>query len=369
MHSFARASVVAFCLCLAYALIVSFYHPAGILALLTVPHWDGDHYLSIATRGYYLHPCGEELERAGIAVCGNPWFPGWAYWNNLISLLFNITIRAAFAYSAACFAVLGIAFSAASSSRLIRPNLRISRDSLAPPILCALFTLLQPAGFYLFTHFPYAFVITLSWGYLYLFYDTKLHLKTPILALLAAAISLAYPTGVLISLFPAVSTLADGVTHGDLPRRSRQVLWLVTPFCAGILIVSAIFLAQFEDFWLYFRHSEQFRRGGLLAVLDWSSMRRRELAVLAWYAGAIVFFWASRIFRIETIVYMVALFAISLFTGPMHSIQRYLLLLFPIGAWVAYSDRPEWLKWLWLTIAVVLHFVVFLPRYLEGHLI
>jgi hypothetical protein len=372
MHSFTRALILGLSLCLVYALVVSFYHPAGIVALLTIPHWDGDHYLSIASRGYYLYPCGEELERTGFTLCGNPWFPGWAYWNNVISWVLHVSIRDAFAYSAACFAVLAIAFSAnASSCLLTQPDIGVHQRKFSEPILCSLFALLQPAGFYLFTHFPYAFVITLSWAYLSVFYGTTHRLKSLFLAPLAVAISLAYPTGALVCLFPAVSTLARGVADGRLARSSRQVIGLVLPFCAGTLIVSAIFEARFDDFWLYFRHSAQFRHGESLLpmVFDWGSVRRRELAVSAWYAGGIFLFWRSGVFRIETIVYLLALIVVSLITGPMHSIHRYLLLLFPLGAWVAYSDRPAWLKWSWLSMAVALHFLVFLPRYLEGRLI
>jgi hypothetical protein len=372
MNAFGRALTFGLSLCLVYALFLSFFYPPGIFALLTIPHWDGDHYLSIASRGYYLYPCGETLERAGFTVCGNPWFPGWPYWNNAIGWILNLTIPDAFAYSAACFAVLTIAFSTTVSSCLLnKPDLAVHHGNVSAPIFCGLFALLQPAGFYLFTHFPYAFVISLSWGYLYLFYRTTHRLKSLYLAPLAVAISLAYPTGALVSLFPAVSTLADAVTDGRWVRGSRQALSLVLPFCAGILIVSAIFHAKFDDFWLYFRHSAQFRhdQGLLPMVFEWGSIRRRELAVWAWYTGAIVLFWRSGIFRLETIAYLVVLAVVSFLTGPMHSIHRYFLLLFPLGAWVAYSDRPAWLKWSWLSMAVALHFLVFLPRYLEGRLI
>jgi len=379
-RSWLRGLSLAVPLCVAYALILYLYDPAGPSALLRIPHWDGNHYLSIASEGYYLRPCGQELERIGWTICGNPWFPGWPYWNRLIATIFQLHISDSFAYSAAGFGLLAIAATAACSFLLVNPSeLRIQHVSRVAPALCALIALLQPAGFQLFTHFPYAFVLTLSWAYLYVLYGTADGAgRWRILAPLAAAISLAYPTAALVSVFPAGSAFksSSSATFPDrAPAAFSARIWRSIasglPFLTGFVVIGAIFYVNFHDVWLFFRHAQQFRQDAGILQLGWTTdgLERRQLAVMAWYAGAIVLFWSRGLFRIETIAYLLIVSAISLVSGTTYSIHRYLLMLFPIGGWIAYSRRPAWMKWAWLGVAAALHFLVFLPRYLEGALV
>jgi len=367
-----QALLLATLLCVAYGLILYLYDPAGPSALLRIPHWDGNHYLSIAAEGYYLRPCGQELERKAWTICGNPWFPGWPYWNRLVAATFHLDIRDSFAYSAAGFGVLAIAASAACSHLLVNPSERRMQEvNRLAPLLCALFALLQPAGFQLFTHFPYAFVITLSWGYVYLLYGMPHALRRWwLLAPWAATTSLAYPTAAIVSVFPAGATLRASASKAR-SARTWQTAVFVLPFLTGFVVLGAIFHAKFDDFWLYFRHAQQFRQdAGVLRLLwAWDGIERRELAMTAWYAGALVLFWTRGRLRSETFVYLLAVGAISLVSGTTYSLHRYFLMLFPLGAWIAYSARPAWMKWAWLAVAAALHFRVFLPRYIEGALV
>jgi hypothetical protein len=187
----------------------------------------------------------------------------------------------------------------------------------------------------------------------------------------AGAVSLAYPTAALVSVFPAGSALKARAPDARSAQVLRQVFALVLPFAVGFLIVGAVLYVRFGDFWLYFRHAEQFRQdAGILQLASGrEGLERSELAVMAWYAGAMLLFWNPGLFRTETTVYLLVASAGSLLSGTTYSVHRYLLMLFPIGGWIAYSRRPTWLKWAWLGVGAALHFIVFLPRYLEGALV
>ncbi len=350
---------------------------SGFGDLIGHARWDGEHYVSIAERGYYLRPCTQEVLSRGFTICGNPWYPGWPLWNRAVAEVTGASVPAVFFWTTLLFGWLAL-FLAAFWGRLLLKD--PGKDEL--PWLLAALTFFQPGGFYLFTVFPYAFLIVLSWLYLRLYYEGPFRGRLLTLFLLGVCISSAYPTAALVALFPLAAELPrwwrerEGVTW--IPGLVRIAL-LCGAFTLGTVGLGLWFRAQFGDFLLYFHQQAQFGHAvdypwmalwRSFSSIHWEEGRLRgevaESLTFLWYgAGLILFASGWRKFRVEAVIYLAAVFFFSPLTGTSMSVYRQYLLLFPLAPWIAYSSRPAWMKWGWVAFGAV-QFVAYLPRYLAG---
>jgi hypothetical protein len=335
---------------------------------LLTPRWDGVHYVSIAERGYELHPCGPHLESQGFLICGNPWFPGWSYWNwivsKAISIVSDVPLEKLFAFNGAILTLVLLCLLYRFPDQLLTTRASSASSSLG--LWACLGIVMQPGSFYFLTQFPYAFVLLT--GFLFLLLYRKPGAK-PLAALLGSWYSMAYPTGALFVVFP----LADSLKARDLKKRAQALGWCAI-FLFGILFVSVLFKIQFNDFWLYFKHNAQYPvhgSGPVSVILDLLSQGHvNERLTFLWYAlGFLLILLRFKGAAREPAVYFVA--AVLFFspsTGRWICIYRHYLLCLPLGALIGTAElRPFW-KLAFFAAGGYLQFFAFLPKYQAGNL-
>lgn len=343
------------------------------------PRWDGNHYISIAAHGYEIHRCGTPP-----AWCGNPWFPGWPYANEAVA--FALGVRAL----GVSFDYVFIATAAASLLVLLVLSFRNALVFMSAPQTWAprerhlgLWTcaglLCQPGGFYLLTHFPYAFVFLLALMFRILtMMPARLRCSPRIGTWLAAFVafwsSLSYPTMFLFALYPFGRFVSEG-PYRNVRGWMRLALWMGV-FCSGILCVCLIFYFKFGVFWLYFQHQAQYPRGAalvstlsVLVDLLRAGCENERLTFL-WYAfGFTVICLRLRNAHREVSLWFVLLVLVFYpATGSWIGIYRYYLLAFPMFVLLGATSCSRLLKIGYLAVGLVLQFCVLYPQYLNGRL-
>jgi hypothetical protein len=336
------------------------------------PRWDAVHYLSIATRGYELNPCGPELERRGVTICGNIWFPGWPYFNELVGAFVPVHLETVFRITATAL-MLACILLAVQLAPILRPAgsaAARNSSSLIPIVLVAM-----PGSFYLLTAYPYVFELALGIVYCLIFYTARRYSWRwqIVLVGLAIAVGMAYPTGCLLAVLPCGSLLLERDT--PVLRRVLACAWYILPFGLGIALVCLILYGRFGDFWLYFRHQAQpnFGRGGGNPVTTlWEifhSPQISEALTLGWYvAGLGIFVRRPLRVRPEALAFVALTMLVPLATGNATGIYRQCLLAFPFLFWIAESERPLWLTSAYLLSGILINAGRLFPMYVRGHL-
>lgn len=349
------------------------------LAAWTKPRWDGDHYVSIAVHGYRITHCGNPP-----VWCGNPWFPGWSYFNKAIAV--GLGLRA-----------LGVSFDkifvGTAAACLLGVLVLLSRDALVfmrtpetwtreerevgwwacTGILC------QPGGFYLLTHFPYTFVL-LTMLLFRILTTAPERLGCPrrfAAALGALAVfwsSLSYPTVILFALYPFAGFMSER-RYGDVRRWMRLAAWIAV-FFSGTLCVCLIFYFEFGSFWLYFLHQAEYPRatpfaGTLSVVVDLlRAGNENERLTFLWYAFGftVVCLRLKNAWREPSLWFALLVLVFYPAMGSWISICRYYVLAFPMFVLLGATSCSRWLKAGYLATGLVLQFQILYPKYLSGNL-
>jgi hypothetical protein len=234
-----------------------------------------------------------------------------------------------------------------------------------------------PASFYLLTGFPYALFMSLFALYLLLLYsrpDTKKELA---LFLTALAISLTYPTGILIAVIPLVYRIADLRQQPSVVRKLKPWLKLslsLLPFILGPLLLWTYFYFKFDNFFLQLDFQAKYGRTWTfpLYVLYKSlvnyPLSSPENITIIWYGLIFLLFLPFRLKK-ELWILGLVMFLFSLTTGTTMSIYRHYLIIFPGYMLIGSSSRPLWLKVVFIAAGIIASLTILFPRFMEYRLI
>ena len=333
------------------------------------PVWDVGHYLTISEDGYETFPCRDARGNLAGTVCGNVgWYPMWPLVVALVRPILGGSSPAAFMVLTYLFCLLSFIF-------LYRLIEKIYSAGAAVFSLLAL--AFGPASFYLITGFPYAFFLFLFTVYLYLLYQFSGIKRDIGLFITALAISLTYPTGILFVFIPLLWYFGRNNTEGKPSGSAMRLLTLlkyIIPFILGPLLLCAYFYFKFDDFFLLLHFQEKFDRTWafplwimLKTLLNYSLLRPENVTVL-WYGLIFVLFYPYKIRR-ELWIMALILYFFSPATGTMMSIYRHYLIIFPAYLIVGTSERPVWLKAVFIIVGLVLALTILFPKFMAYRLI
>jgi len=336
---------------------------------LYLPVWDVKHYLDISETGYDVHPCTPGIDGRAGEICGNPgWYPMWPLVVKFFRPLMGGEFRTAF---------IGLAFAFTFVSFILLFHFMNRHYDLKTAILTVLATALGPASFYLLTGFPYALFMLLFIIYLLLLYQKGGIFRDIGLFIIALAISLTYPTGILIAAIPMIWYWYEGKTT-DKPIRTASY-WLglagyIIPFVLGPLLLWTYFYIEFDDFFLQLHFQAKYDR--IWAFPFWIMLKSLfkqpllgpENVVIIWYGLAFLIFIPFRIKR-ELWIAAVILYLFSLTTGTTMSIYRHYLIIFPVYMIIAFSSRPLWLKVVYIILGLIISLKVLFPLFMAYRLI
>jgi hypothetical protein len=357
---------------LIYLFFVFFYLGYSYIensSYLFKPVWDIAHYADISETGYKVYPCTPGVEYPAGKICGNAgWYPLWP-------LLIKIVRPLAGGSSSVAFS--GLAFILTFFSFQLF-YFFINKDYGQKPAVLSLVALaFSPASFYLLTGFPYALLLSLFLAYLMLLYRPPGLMRTMALFILALAISLTYPTGALFAAVPLLKYIFEKKTNHPPVNSGRYLLILAKytiPFILGVLLLWSYFYFKFDDFFLQIHFQEKYQRTWaipfyvLLQSLRYYPILSPENAVILWYGIAFILFIPYKITKEFWIIGLI-LYLFSLMTGTTMSIYRHYLICFPAYLIIGTSDRPLWLKALYIAIGFILALKILFPLYIGGNLI
>lgn len=333
------------------------------------PVWDIQHYVNISETGYEVHPCTHYDYPPG-EVCGNVgWYPGWPLVMKSFRPLFGGSSKATYIVLAALFALAGFIL-------LYRFVEKMSGRAAA--IFATVALAGSPAGFYLLTGFPYALFLFLFMLYIHLFYYGNGSIRDAVLVIMAIALTLTYPTGILFALIPFTSSIAGHMGSKrlsfNLKSVGRAIIVGVLPFVFGLLMLWVYFYFRFDNFFVQMDFQARYQRvwSFPLTVIYKSLINypvtSPENLVLIWYGLALIIFAPYKI-KVELWVLAIALYLFSPGTGTTMSIYRHFLAIFPIYMLAGVSSRPRWLKATFIALGLGISLIWLFPTYLEFKLI
>ncbi|UCD16714.1 MAG: hypothetical protein JSV44_09670 [Candidatus Zixiibacteriota bacterium] len=354
-----------------YLVMVGIYVGYSVIAdnfFLFKPVWDIKHYIDISETGYEARPCTPDDYPPG-RICGNVgWYPAWPIaikiFRPLLGGSSHVTfIALAFAFTLAGFLLL---------FRFIQQRHNTGQATLT--LLAAAF---GPASFYFLSGFPYALFLLLLMLYFFLLYASSDRSREIGLFLVAIAISAAYPTGILVAVVPAVWFIFS--RRERAPSVSSVAYWAtlaryVVPFALGVLLLWMYFYFKFDNFFIQLDFQEKYQRTQAIPfVVMYKSLVNYpvfspENAVIIWYGLAFVLFLPFRL-KHELLVLGLLLFLFSPATGTTMSIYRHYLIVLPAYMVIGTSDRPLWLKILFIAFGLILSLTVLFPTFMASRLI
>jgi len=355
-----------------YLVFVAVY--TGIAAFndnraLYQPVWDIEHYLTISESGYDVHPCTPGVDGRAGEICGNPgWYPMWP----IVARLFRPLLGGSSKYT-----FVGLSFAFTFISFLLLFHFVLRQYNLKAAVLTLLALAFGPASFYLITGFPYGLFMLLFMTYLLLLYRRTGMSRNIFLFITAMALSLTYPTGLLIAAVPLVWYYSEAKKSGLSARTASYWAGLagyVIPFVLGLLILWTYFYIEFDDFFLQLHFQEKYNR--IWAFPFWIMLKSfinqpltdPENLVIIWYGLAFLLFFPFKIKR-ELWIMAIILYLFSLTTGTTMSIYRHYLIIFPFYMLIAASSRPLWLKSAYVICGLVISLKVLFPTYMSYLLI
>jgi len=328
--------------------------------------WDVEHYLSISERGYEAFPCPPEWQISGPGeICGNVgWYPLWPI---LIFLFRSITGLSS----------ISAAITLAFLLTLIFFNLLFrfieSKAGVFSAIIAVCAAAFGPSGFYWLSGFPYALFAVLFMLYLFNLYNRRSSANDVILIFLAVAISLTYPTGLLVAFVPLFFSLS---TNKDLFRRPDNLLKLlakVIPFAVGLLLLWIYFHFKFDNFFIQLDFQSKYGRQWAFPLIPiFESLFGRpilspENIAILWYGLTFLIFIPYRL-KSELWITALVLFLFSPATGSTMSIYRHYLAIIPVYMIIGSSDRSWWLKAIWVISGLIAALGILFPEFISMRL-
>lgn len=336
---------------------------------LFLPVWDIKHYLDISEIGYQVYPCTPGVDGRAGDICGNSgWFPMWPLVVKAARPLLGGSSRTTF---------IGLTFLFSFASFLLLFRFMDRQYDLKAAILTLLAFALGPASFYLITGFPYALFMMLFILYLFLLYRPPGIRRDAGLFAVAVAISLTYPTGILIGVLPLVWYVFSMRKSGLSPKTTKYWLNLakyLIPFILGPLLLWTYFYIKFDDFFLQLRFQAKYERTWafplwvMLKSLAKQPIYSPENLTILWYGLIFLMFWPFRLKR-ELWVLGLVMYLFSLTTGTTMSIYRHYLIIFPAYMIIGASARPLWLKLIFIAAGIIISLTILLPLFMAYRLI
>ncbi len=321
--------------------------------------WDGQHYLTIAQRGYEVYPC----EPAPQFLCGNVgWFPFYPMVSHAFTWLGIPTVWSLLVVSWGCLL--------ASLILLYRLVDRRFGEYAAIGSVAAL--VLFPGSFYYVAGFPYSLMLLLSlWIFEMLERNSYRWLWLPVML-----ITLTYPSAVVIGLPIAWVLLRHWKEHAIGQRLSLVGALAAIP--AGLLAFAVHFQVKFDDFFLYTRFQSQpfyAHEPAFPLVTIWQSLVQRPLGdpvvlIIIFVAATLPLFYRRRV----PMTWQLYILGILLFTpaaGTTDCYYRHVIVAFPVFVFVGMSIGNGWRRRAalpWAIAAVVLDVWVLIDRYAAGRL-
>lgn len=336
---------------------------------LYLPIWDVKHYLDISQTGYDVHPCTPGVDGRAGDICGNSgWYPMWP----LVVKLFRPLTGGSSKYT-----FIGLAFAFTLMSFMLFFHFMYRRYDLKAAVVSLLALAMGPASFYLLTGFPYALFMLLFMIYLLLLYSAESKVRSIFLFVTATALSLTYPTGILIAVIPLVWYLAASRQSDTTDKKSnywlRLALYLI-PFGLGLFLLWSYFYFKFGDFFLQLHFQAKYDRTWafplwiMLKSLIKAPLVSPENLVIIWYGLVFLFFIPFRT-RKELWITAVVLYLFSLTTGTTLSIYRHYLIIFPVYMIIGTSAKPLWLKAAYIVLGMIISLKVLFPLFMAYRLI
>lgn len=332
------------------------------------PMWDVQHYLDISEIGYQVYPCTPGVDGRAGDICGNSgWFPMWPL---IVKIVRPITGGS----SRTTFTALTLLFLFISFLLLFRfMEIHYGFKSALITLLAMVFS---PAAFYLLTGFPYALFIMLFMMYLFLLYSRSGIWRETGLFVVAMALSLTYPTGILIAVVPLIWWIFDKENQFSIGSTKS---WLIAakyafPFIFGFFLLWLYFYIKFDDFFLQLHFQEKYNRTWafpvfvmLKSIFKQPILSPENIAIL-WYGLIFLLFYPFRLKR-ELWILAIILYLFSLTTGTTMSIYRHYLIIISVYMIIGVSSRPLWLKLLFCLIGFVLSIKILFPLFMAYRLI
>jgi len=335
---------------------------------LFLPIWDVKHYLDISEIGYRVYPCTPGVDGRLGDICGNPgWFPMWPLVVKLFRPLMGGSSQVTFITLTFLFTLLGF---------LLLFRLMETFYGYKAALLTLIALIFSPAGFYMLTGFPYALFLLLFMLYLFLLYSRPGLGRGVGLFIIAMAISLIYPTGILIAVVPLAWIIFNGENKfiPKSPKSWLKAVLYVFPFFLGILLLWIYFYFKFDDFFLQLHFQEKYNRTWafpiyiMLKSLFKQPLLSPENIAILWYGLIFFVFYPFKIRR-ELWIPAIVLYLFSLTTGTTMSIYRHYLIIFPAYMLIGVSTRPLWLKLIYCLIGLILSLSILFPLFMKYRLI
>nr|MBN2278187.1 hypothetical protein [candidate division Zixibacteria bacterium] len=335
---------------------------------LFLPIWDIRHYLDISEIGYQVYPCTPGVDGYAGQVCGNSgWFPMWPLTVKLIRPLLGGSSKTTF---------IGLVFLFTLLFFILLFRFMERYYGLKAAVITLSAIAFGPASFYLLTGFPYALLCLLLMIYLLLLYHPQTMAIRIGLFLIALAISLSYPTGILMALLPTVyfiGEVSDRKQSFRSPANWINLAGYVVPFILGPLLLWLYFYLEYDDFFLQLHFQEKYHR--TWAIPFWIMLKSlfkeplvspENLSIL-WFGLTFIIFFPFRLRR-ELWILGIVMYLFSLTTGTTMSIYRHYLIIIPIYMIIGSSDRPLWLKTGYIILGLLIALKVLFPLFMAYRL-
>lgn len=193
----------------------------------------------------------------------------------------------------------------------------------------------------------------------------------------ALGLSLTYPSGILAAIIPLGWYLFDG--GGDKSKRKTLAYWLklagyMIPFVLGPLLLWSYFYIKFDDFFLQLHFQAKYQRtwaipfAVIIRSLFHYPLLSPENGVILWYGFLLIFFLP---YRTGAGLWLLALvlYLFSPATGTTMSIYRHYLINVPAYMILGSSERPLWLKAVFIAAGLFLAVKILFPLFISNLLI
>jgi hypothetical protein len=154
----------------------------------------------------------------------------------------------------------------------------------------------------------------------------------------------------------------------------RDALFYLVPFAVGPLLLSLYFYFTFDDFLLILHFQEKYHRSWAFPLtVIWESLLQFpalyvENGSVLFYGFVLLVFSRFKI-RPELIAFLLLFFFFSPTTGSITSVYRHYILLFPAAMIIGTSQRPLWVKIVYMLLGLSLSFFRMFPIFADGRLI
>jgi hypothetical protein len=146
----------------------------------------------------------------------------------------------------------------------------------------------------------------------------------------------------------------------------RDLIYYLLPFALGPVLLSLYFYVKFDDVLLIVHFQEKYHRQWNFPLtviwrsfLTYPALSPENIVLL--YFGFIFVVFARYRLRPELVVYFLVFYLFSPTTGSTMSIYRHYLLLFPAAMMIGTSERPSWIKIVYIALGLALSLLRLFP--------